>query len=986
MGITKLFTTAKEVNLLSDSPIRFNTSGYKSAKLVLTIDTPASGTLSFNLRGNTDAEYLVLNNKELGATTAISIDYRGGNFKREYLVDLSLVNSCKISFSSTLTATKATAELYFSYAELQEIEIPKAFDVYNNGSVEFPLTNKLFKATLGLIGDPNGNAPVANNVSVVVNLFDGESWSGNAYFVNDSGVETNSVPITPSGEKRSLWLDTSGYTRIRIKANTLVRSHNAMSIEVEQTNAFEREYKLASVTNAFTKCGGGKYLKLLFNGMSLVNGAGQIRIAAKNASGEFIQPVELQTLDGKPIKQNVLSDITLKAGSGSSLYTVIYLFGDVINGGIIFKYAESFTPATTITYSIPATDANKIRIDGATPSYTKSISCVISDSPITPVETLETRIVSRNKYDIYHYGISGKVVDAVNEDVLVKLDTNRFKYYRFGLYGICYDVVLDSEHCPSLLTGEDVKFVKLINYENVSFTFSMTRILLFTTKNRILYNRVKNDTTGISYFREAPLYNKKKRFYPVNNKALISDVAKYLPIFPEYDYGQFAGRIDGTDEFGLSLPTRGATVGSLLEDWRRDNEIGKVAYSSFVLSNAYGCVYGHYNSADGDPWVAVSKDGKEFFIIETWAVVEDYVLRGITTMKVDLSSIVTGAGGYVSGSIKATRRIYNVPTSENKEPSTPFIIGDSCVIDSITVEDGRTYLSFIDDASFRKDEMTTHKFNEMAPIVFLENVSADSEYDYICNSVKADGSDNSGIYFRLHRVGTNKYELLGDAGDPFEGKLVCRHIHSVSESYGGFLVATGENYRHLKGVPFFDGGFLYFITADRKISARPLQYTLSDVMENFYGTFRITSSEKAINRACGAVLRGDKKIIFVSDDVQGDRDVNDIVIEGRTETMGSKSYGVYLGRVEDSDDWSKYQNVCNMYDAGLGLVEHFGRLAVCGYAGPIRISPDFGNTWYQEVVSRKYIDNPEVGTTIDVTGIDNDGCFYYGNNKIVWKE
>ena len=169
-------------------------------------------------------------------------------------------------------------------------------------------------------------------------------------------------------------------------------------------------------------------------------------------------------------------------------------------------------------------------------------------------------------------------------------------------------------------------------------------------------------------------------------------------------------------------------MGELLEDWRRDDEIGKVAYSSFVLSDAYGCVYGQYNSADGDPWVAVSKDGKEFFIVETWAVVEDYVLRGITTMKVDLSPIITAANGYVSGSLKATRRIYNVPTSENKEPSTPFIIGDSCVISAIAVEDGRTYLSFVDDSAFRSDEITTHRFDEMAPIVFIENISAHSRH------------------------------------------------------------------------------------------------------------------------------------------------------------------------------------------------------------------------------------------------------------------
>ena len=987
MAITRLFTRAVSVNFLTDTPARINTSGYKSAKVVISIVSPSAGALSFGFKGDTDAVNIPFYNEKLGWKENMVIDYRGGNFQREFLIDLSSANSCKLNFSkSSFDATSAKAEIYFSYAEIPPIASVKAFDLFNQGALELDITNRLFRITLSREGVSEGNSELTSNVSVVVNLYDGESWTGNEYFLID-GVETNSIQVGPTG-KYSFWLNTEAYQKIRIKVNTGVYYHIAMNYEVEQLSSFERKVNAISTNNPFSKCGGGKYLKLLFNGMTVTNGAGQIRIFAKDADGNFMEP-RLYTLDGKAVKANVLSDVVLKSsvtsGGQTVPCTIFHIFGDHVNGGIILKYDRELSSESSIGYSFPSSQANKIIVNGETPSYTKSLSFEISNEMFSPVESVEDKIVTRRAYDIVNLNISGKVVDALNEDILVKIDTNTFKYCRFGLHGIIYDVVLDSAHCPSLMQGEEVKFVKLINYEDVSFTFSMTRILLFTTKNRILYNRVKNDTTGISFFREAPLYNLKKRFYPVNDKALASSVAKYLPIFPEYDYNQFEGRIDGTDEFGLALPTRGSSVGTLLEDWRRDDEIGKVAYSTFVISNAYGCVFGQYNSADGDPWVAVSDNGKAFYIIETWASVEDYLLRGITTMKVDLSTIITNAGGYTSGSLKATRRQYNVPTEQIKEPATPFIIGPSCVIDSITVEGGRTYLSFVDDSAFRSDEITTHKFDSMAPIIFIENISANAEYDYICNNVAADGSGNTGVYFRLHRVATNTYELFGDVGDPFEEKLVCRHIHSVSESYGGFLIATGENYRHIQNEPFFDGGFLYFITADRKIAARPLQYTLEDVASNFYGTFRITSSEKAINRACGAVLRGDKKIIFVSDDVQGDRDVNDISIEGRTEKMGCKSYGVYMGDIQDSDDWSKFVNVCNMYDAGLGLVEHQGRLAVCGYAGPIYISPDFGNTWFTENVSRKYRSNPEQGSILDVTGIDNNGSFYYGNNRIDWK-
>lgn len=975
MAVTKLFTKSVSYNILTDTPALINTNGYKSAKIRVLIDTPSAGSFSFSVK-DSNSNNLTLGNKVIGNKSEFGFDYRNGSYDDEFLLDLSQTSSVRVTISkeASFAATSATIEVFFSY---EEIEIPNdsVFDITSYGSLLFPVTNKLCKVTLYIDKDD-----VITNPQIVLNgsTDSGSTWSGNINFIYNKS-QTNLITLTPKVE-HTIWIASQSYTMFRIKGYNNIRQHIGVRYKVEQVESFEREVIADSRTNQFANLGGGKYIKLLFNDYQAINCSSYIEVYARNSAGNYINP-NIYTLDGKQVVKSSTADIAFEDTSKNKCFK-IYNYGHKLNGGLILKYDEDFTSNTFIAQSPVSSD--KIFPNGDTPSVNRSMSFVISDKPFE-TSTQEELMVSRNDYDIYNVNIEGKVVDALNDDVLVRMGTNSFKYCRFGIHGLIYDIEVDAEHVPSLIEGESVKFAKLVNYQNISFGRSLTRVCLFTNKNRILYNRV-HDHTGIGYFREAPLYNLKKRFYPVNDKSLISDVAKYLPIFPDYDYNQFSGRIDGTDDFGIALPTRGTSVGTLLEDWRKENLLDRISYSTIVISNAYGCVFGNYNLTDADPWVAFSSDGTQFFIVETWASVEDYNLSGITSMKVDLSTIISNAGGYTAGSLKLTRRQYNVPTDTTKEPATPFIIGDSCIIQSISVENNRTYITFVDDSAFSTEEYTLYRFNSMAPIVFFENISASSEYNYICNSVKADGSDNTGVFFRLHRVANNKYELYGDAGDPFETKNVCRHIHSVSEAYGGFLIATGENYNHINQEPFFGGGYLFFITADNRYNAKPNQYTLATVMDFFGSTFRITSSPKSINRACGAVMRGDKKIVFVSDSVQGDRDVNNITIEGRSESLNCKSYGIYKGNVADSDNWSNYQNVCNVYGAALGLVEHNGRLASCEYAGKIHISPDYGDTWYTEAVSRTLRVEPEVGATLDVTGLAVDGSIYYGNNKIVFKK
>lgn len=974
--ITRIVNNKKVYDLKGSAVTEtINASGYKSAKIVSKVTALSSGyqTVTFTnereetikLYGNYIANNLLFNQYQT----------ESGANNGEWYINLDGVDELTITKTANNYVT-GNLYIYFSYDEFKSgNSYPDGCIVRAAGSAqsyEFDVTNNYVKVDCKFATVPTNTYTVK-----FYGLADGaEEYTLLSPWSFTKGTRY-SAGYYQGKENFDFWVYAVGYTKIKIEVAAAYQQHTPMYIYVYQSETLTRKICIKThsinIPNSSYLLGKVKYAIIDFNDTSLTERHGFFGI-----SSDSDYAPEVYNHCGERLMINTKCEF----GRYKNNFLQFKIAGETISGKFILKWNK---PVGFVNAVIAPSNTQTLKQSPSTTVYNGNLIVTLSDADDILFDEKELPIKKTNNYSVYQHDINGEIVDALCEDVLVKISNTSYKLYRCGLEGWNYNITIDSTHIPSLLEGEEVLFAKLVKDNTGYIGSEPTVVCLFTNKNRILRNFVNG---FYDYFVEAPVYNLKKRFYPVNDKSKVSTVAKYLPIYPDYDYDQFSGRVgDGTqkDVFGVTLPQRGNSVGSLLEDFHTPSEgFGKLVYSNFVNSKAYGCIYGNYNLINEDPIVLATNSGKEWYIIENFASVEEYQLNQLTTLKVDLSTIISNAGGYTSGSLKLTRRKYNVPNDANKEPSHPFTIGESAIIDTITVTNNETIISFVDETPFIQDAQELTRFTNLAPIVFFENISASSEYNYICNSCDEDGNNNTGVIFRLQRIGTNSYKLWGNVGDPYEGRLVCRHIHSVSEYQSGFLVATGENYRTTYNgadMTFFEGGFIYLIKTTRNNAVMQYNYNRTNALTNYFrGTYRLTSSQYGVNRACGAYLMSDidNTLLFMSDDLYGAGVT--VPIEGRNDGFKRTTHGIYKISISDIDDLSKADCVAEIKEAGFGIVEHRGRLFACTSCGEAIFSTDFGKTWNYETISRSFANSSGIYYT-DVRGIMNDGSVFYLNTE-----
>lgn len=969
--VTKIITQAQSIDLsISAVNKTIDCKGYKSAKAVFKANG-TTGSIQTFLRNESGVAIPIYNSTN-NKLSHIGYDYQSGSVAYEYELDLSKASSVVITSSANITGT-ASLDIYFSYESLNIDEPKEVFSTSGGSKVFKSLGAKYMSFKLQLLED---TMPSTQNVIHVKRSNNGSDWEDAKIIINK---ELKDYFYITNIDVYDFWLPTLDYKYIKISTDwTALNSY--IEVKCDRLESMTRDVVVNGYTQDMSVFGISKFVRFNFNGYHTKNFTGYFSLSAGG-----LLPI-MRDINGNKIVNSERGDIYWVATDNVTPAFRFMNFGEYLHGGFSLEYSEVPTRMVLVKTMYSGTEC---LFDGIQGDVDLKLSLTLSDEPFESKK--EIPVIERKDYDIYLEDVDGKIIDALGEDVLVKVSDTEYRYYRLGLAGVWYNITIDKTHIPSLIDGETIRFAKLVYNSANTYNCNNTRICLFTNKNRILYNRVKGKGTDISYFREAPLYNLVKKFYPVNSKEKAVNGGKYLPIFPDYDYDQFNGRVGGTDEFGLVRPSRGE-VGSLLEDFRKPNAtnaLGKLCYSNFVNSDTHGCFWGNYNLMDADPFIAVTDNGSAWYIVRELACVEDFSRSGLTTQRVDLSTIISNAGGYVADSLKLTWRKYNVPTDVNKEPSNPFVIKGSAIVKSITVQNNETLITFEDDSLFYADQYDRYRFQEFAPVVFFENVNAGSEYDYICNSCKADGSDNTGVFFRLQLVSGHTYKLWGDVGNPFEGEMVCRHIHSVSESSSGFLVATGENYWDISGngaenADMYEGGFLYYLPANGRNDTTPVHYSIDNAKGIFGNMFRISSSKNGVNRACGAYLKtdNDNTIIYVSDDCQ--RKIKRSNINGRTSQLMVRPFGVFSGKLDDVDDASKFGCVAEIKTAAIGLVYHKHHFATCNFAGDVAISADFGETWHKESLAKMYKYEP-FDSYADVTGLAYDGSIYYGNLRIKFK-
>jgi len=866
----------------------------------------------------------------------------------------NITNTTGISIS--VTPSDAVVE----YKEDYLISIPKSFVFEGKKQIEVEV-----------------DAAADDRIYIEGSNDDFATSSNISYLKCETGARVGSYTVLPAG-KSSYYANVEGYKKVRVrftrKSNGVYRYGEALTkVNIVAYDKYKEGLTLpfwGNTATAFAK--GYRYAKVRFFESAYNNGqliTGNVKDCMPVFNFNNITAAKSYDLGMVPLtKEHLDSD-----GAGGFNYGRIVLFGAPVGGGCVIEFTEPISVDTR-----PVVSATK-----TVTGYACSVPFIIEyyTRRPEPEDAGLVKLYDKEGYSIYRLPSESTNRDVLNKDLLEWTD-NSLTFWHGGFLGFKYSIPFGADNVRNYVTDETIQFAYLLPYVgyrnrsgSVGSLLNQSRIVVFT-KSRIYHNFPKRATDTGTDIRtsDAALFDESsvitdKKWLPVNDKNLADSKHKYLPVLAEYDYDQFDGRIAGTtgfvDEFSngglvvpngklpLDLPIEGATY------WHR------LAYSNMAKGEKW-CVWGNYSLYEGSEAIAIAtNDGGRTWYAKVYFAATDYY-NYMFGSKIDLKPI-TDVAAYVSGSLKMCRRRFNVPTPEAKEPSVPFVIEseEQSLVTGFSVDaDGDCLVTLADNVDY----------DGKYPVVYFENVSANSEWDYICNTgFTADGTTtNSGIFFRVKKVTANTYKLFANLGDPYGGDAVCRHIHAVNAVESGFLISTGESYAE----DWFEGGFIYHLVQNRKNGGDAI--SPSGAAE----VIRLCSSYMGVNRACGAYLfsdHADPTLLYVSDEaftVSGasvQTEKRYASIDGRTVKVPITPAGIYVGKLSEIDDQAKYDCVCELHTTIVGLLQTHGHFAAEGHSNAIMFSKD-GFKW--EI---------DVNDGSEINGFDNQGNIYFGNKVAVFK-
>lgn len=922
---------------------------------------------------HTSAIPLFVNNGIVNDTAFMLIHNGTFHFK----ADCRKCNSVIIRFTSC--DFECTAEKKYNYTPFEELVIPELltstnqyYDIEGDGKqLDMVVKGEGIDSTYNIYVQGTTDGVTYDNLP--------------SYIVNKNNYRGNptaaGLAITVSNSRDTIFANVEGYKKLRVyfvggQSNIF---RDGLSVTIEKAEISKEYVNGRMFTGGFQTINadwdkvnklfiGYKYFKIKFHEKTIVNNSeitGNVKdctsfIGVYKNGSDILRAGRVGVYDRG---MNVISPTVQ-----NHIYYKLCLCGTPVDGGYILGIDES---AEGIAF-VPNITESRTGYSNVVPF---TIEC-FTEKP-EPEKYLE-KVYEKNDYDVYKLPSDNKNRDVLNNDV-VEWTSDSITFWHGGYLGIKYVIPFDENNIAHYKGGA-IKFVYLLPFVGVTDRgvdkhqgrMSLpSRMVVFTKRqvfhNYPLYGDNSNMRSDLQKFDESTIYNEKKRWLPVNDKTLVASNRKYFPVLADYDYAQFDGRVNGTTGFVDPYDNDGLPAGQLLQDtlvtidnadsntdfWER------LTYSSMTKTTKM-CVFGNYNCVPGsEPIVMITDNGgKTWYVKSYFACTDDYPqMRG---GKIDLKPI-TDVAPYVANSLKMCRKRFNLPTAAVKEPSTPFVVDtndQSLVTGFSTDANGNCIVTVADDVDY----------NGIYPIVYFENVSANSEWNYICNNgFTADGETNNGIFFRVEKISANQYRLYGDLGNPYEGDMVCRHIHAVNGVEAGVLISTGESYFDGK----FEGGFLYLLVENEKNGEQSwdMNYVVQD-------TIRLCSSKDGVNRASGAYLfsdNADPTLLYVSDESFPPNLKRSASIDGRTVDIPITPAGIFVGKLSEIDDQTKYRCVCELHTTIVGLTQANGHFAADGHGNSIMFSKD-GFNW-----------NIDVDDLSKVNGFDNLGNIYFGNKVAVFK-
>lgn len=779
--------------------------------------------------------------------------------------------------------------------------------------------------------------------------------------------------LVADGVTRKIFANIEGYNEVRLYCQGFVSAKDKYTIkDIIVSDEYLEGRKIGNygpTARPFLR--GYKYLKINFKPSGYINGVSN-QSSIKDCSARTRVRVDyvevIPTFYDRGMNKAKFPTIGV---SPFSNYWCLY--GTPSQGGFIMEFDSPLSGNIDISVAYQSSSET---LPGYECTSVFDVECYVNKPK---ADTCYIEKADKNDYRIYELPSQSVNRDVLNNDVLEWTD-NALVFWHGGYLGVRYDIPFTADNVAHYVSGEKIKFAYLLPFKgsaktyrksNVGRILNPSRIVVFT-KTRVFHNfpnRVGMNApcSDLFMFDESAIYNRFK-VLPVNDKNKVDSFHKYFPVLAEYNYSQFDNRIGTTgdnDPYGNGgLPSDAALQDILVNT---ANFWNRLTYSNMTKNQLY-CAFGNYNGGPGEEaFVMVTTNGGiEWYVHAYFAGTDFYnYMRG---GKVSLTPITDVAGSYVANSLKMCRKRFNIPTDAVKEPANPFIIKeeDKSLVTSFSVDgNGDCIVTVADNVDY----------DGVYPIVYFENVSANSEWNYICNSGVTSSSSGNNRFFRVSKVSPNTYKLYGDLGNPNPTDLICRHIHAVNATQAGILISTGESY----GVTppnFFEGGFMYMM---QHIQNNGDQVAFASGTYPWRVITRLNSSPQGAIRAAGAYLfcdEADPTLLYVSDEafIVGENHKRYAALpEGRNDTLPLTPGGIYVGKLSDIDDQKKFKCVCDVFGTVVGLTENHGHFAADGHYKSICLSKD-GFNW-----------NIEMDDNSHVNGFDNYGNIYFGNKVVVFK-
>jgi hypothetical protein len=224
---------------------------------------------------------------------------------------------------------------------------------------------------------------------------------------------------------------------------------------------------------------------------------------------------------------------------------------------------------------------------------------------------------------------------------------------------------------------------------------------------------------------------------------------------------------------------------------------------------------------------------------------------------------------------------------------------------------------------------SAHNFNSGDLIAFTG--TSTSEWNQLKTSELNGNSIGDNVYM-ISIVDATHITLKLYRGS-YDTQLAARHIHSVNETKSGMVVATGETHPY---------GWTMLVYQHKKDASE-----LQDLMTEVLPIYRLNSSEKSLQRACGVLMiedSADPTILFNSDDSNVDTGLQ-FAIEGRTGLPKSSSIGLWKGKLSNIDSYENWECVMPIPEPAIWTF-YYNNIIVCYYQlGGLVMSFDNGKTF-----------------------------------------